>query len=65
MVVKDIYQEIAIEVSEQGKEKPITFVPSPMHPAITFNVDHPFVFITLEKRYKIPLFMGKIVRPSV
>lgn len=68
--VDDILQQSVLNVDEQGTlaasatiSHVVTLSLNSAPEEIVFNVDQPFCTVILDKRYKVPLFIGKIYDP--
>lgn len=68
--VDDILQQSVLSVDEQGTlaasatiSHVVTLSLNSAPEELVFNVDQPFLSIILDKRNKVPLFIGKIFDP--
>ena len=69
--ISDVVHQAFIEVNEEGSEAAAatavmvadgsTERPKPQPP--TFIADHPFVFVLMDLRTRMPLFMGRVTHP--
>ena len=70
LFVSSVIQKIFVEVNEEGSEAAaatevvVRFMSRPPTENQTFNVDHPFIFISRDRLTGMILFQGRVVDPS-
>jgi serpin B len=64
--VSDAVHKAAIKVNEEGSEAAaLTAVSNLESGSLGFVVDKPFIFFIVHRRSAIPLFVGRIVNPTL
>lgn len=70
VAIDEVIHEAFISVDEEGTEAAaVTIVEmgitsAPMQEAVEFTVDHPFMFLIIERSTQTILFMGRVMNPS-
>ena len=70
LFVKDIFHRAHIKVNEEGSEAAATTTviqgPRSLQQKVSeFRVDRPFIYIIYDIRNRIPLFVGRMLNPSI
>lgn len=70
LFVKDIFHRADIKINEEGSEAAaataiVQGLRSLPKKVSQFRVDQPFIYVIYDSRNRIPLFVGKMLNPSI